>query len=50
MTMACEMRCPWYLAAALARDNGWHYRRRTSWQDYKSGYLAGVSFSAAYRF
>jgi hypothetical protein len=38
------------LAAALARDNGWHYRARTSWQDYKSGYLAGVSFSAAYRF
>jgi hypothetical protein len=27
------------LAAALARDNGWHYRARTSWQDYKSGYL-----------
>lgn len=38
------------LDVALARDNGWHYKARTSWQDYKTGYLAGISFSAAYRF
>jgi hypothetical protein len=38
------------LGASLQRDNGWHYKADTSWQEYSSGYIAGLNISAKYKF
>jgi len=38
------------LGAHLQRDDGWQFKAKTDWQDYKTGYIAGVNLSFGYRF